>query len=123
MSPEQLAEATQRFLQKYPAVARKIDHSAPEEARRHEVSEEEVRSVYLQKAIEQQARTYNLDAYRFLVRLGIDSPDERQALLDQYDQDAARELGMTLEEYRQPVAAGATASETRTRVDDDAYAE
>ncbi len=123
MSPEQLAEATQRFLQKYPAVARKIDLSAPEEARRHEVSEEEVRSVYLQKAIEQQARTYNLDAYRFLVRLGIDSPDERQALLDQYDQDAARELGMTLDDYRQPVSAGASASEMRTRVDDAEYAQ
>jgi len=104
MSPEQLSEASARFLAKYPAVARKIDLAAVEEARRHEVAEEEVRSVYLQKAIEQQARTYNLEPYRYLVRIGIDSPEERQALLDRYDEDAARELGMSLEEYRQPHA-------------------
>lgn len=120
MSPEQLAQVTARFLEKYPAVARKIDLTAPDEARRHDVSEEEVRSVYLQKAIEQQARTYNLDAYRFLVRLGIDTPEERQQLLDDYDRDAARELGMSLEEYRQPVSPGET---TRTRVEEDSYAD
>ena len=116
MSPEQLALASQRFLDKYPAVARKIELNAVAEAQRHEVAEEEVRAVYLQKAIEQQARTYNLDPYRYLVRLAIDSPEERQALLDEFDRDAARELGMTLEEYRQPVAPGA---EVRTRVEDD----
>ena len=104
MSPEQLSEASERFLAKYPAVARRIDQAAEDEARRHEVSEDEVRSVYLQKAIEQQARTFNLEPYRYLVRIGVDSPEERQALLDQYDGDAARELGMSLEEYRQPHA-------------------
>ena len=119
MSPDQLAAATRRFLDKYPAVAMKIDANSVAEARRHDVSEDEVRSVFLQRAIEQQARTYNLDPYRFLVRLGIDSPEERQQLLDDYDGAAARELGMSLEEYRQPVAAGGGDRESRVRVEEE----
>lgn len=120
MSPDQLAEATRRFLDKYPAVALKIDANSVAEARRHEVSEDEVRAVFVQRAIEQQARTYNLEPYRFLVRLGIDSPEERQQLLDDYDRDAARELGMSLEEYRQPAGTSAGGRASRVREEEDA---
>ncbi|MCY0385697.1 DUF6388 family protein [Robbsia sp. Bb-Pol-6] len=115
MNAEQLAEASRRFLEKYPAIAQRIDAASVAEARRHDVAEEEVRSVYLQKAIEQQARTYNLEPYRYLVRIGIDTPDERERLLDEYDGAAARELGMSLAQYREPVAAGEDGGTVRTR--------
>lgn len=115
MNAEQLAEASRRFLEKYPAIAQRIEAASAAEAKRHDVAEDEVRSVYLQKAIEQQARTYNLEPYRYLVRIGIDTPEERERLLDEYDGAAARELGMSLSQYREPVAPGEDGGTSRTR--------
>ncbi|WP_347558466.1 DUF6388 family protein [Robbsia sp. KACC 23696] len=105
MSPEQLAEATRRFLEKNPKLAAKIDSAAISDAQRHDVSEDETRRFHVERAIGQQARTFNLDPYRYLLRLGIDDPAERERLSEAYDREAAQELGMSLEEYRKPVAA------------------
>jgi len=105
MSPEQLAEATRRFLEKNPKIANRIDMAAISDARRHDVSEDETRRFHIERAIGQQARMFNLDPYRYLLRLGVDDPAERERLSDAYDREAAQELGMTLEEYRKPTAA------------------
>ncbi len=104
MSPEQLAEATRRFLEKNPKIATSIDVAAVLDARQHDVSEDETRRYHVERAIGQQARVFNLDPYRYLLRLGIDDPDERERLAEAYDREAAQELGMTLEEYRKPPA-------------------
>jgi hypothetical protein len=103
VSPEQLKEATLRFLDKYPKALARIEADVISEMKRNKgASDDDIRTALIDREVFRHAQMYNLEPYRFLVRLGVDDPLERQRLFDEYDTEVAKELGLSLSEYRQP---------------------